>query len=254
MRDELDDDEIFVGYLPTPPRTLRFVRWVIALCLVLVPALAALLVLGTGGSGRGVAPLVQTEGEGLVGLLETEPYGVLWIPGESGPEGVLLVSQGKFGLGSQFDALDGTIVRVAGVILERDGQRMIELGTAPDAATLGDDVSSTLRSRAEASLGEVVVTGEIVDEKCWLGRMRPGGGRTHRACAQLCVAGGIPPVLVGTDADGHDVRALIVDEVGAPATEWVLPFVAEPVRVRGELVRDGSLTYVRTSTAHIARR
>jgi hypothetical protein len=179
---------------------------------------------------------------------------VLWVPGESGPEGVLLVSQGKFGLPSQFDPLDGTIVRAQGLVLARDGQRMIELGTAPVAATLADDVSSALRSRAEVSLGEVVVTGEIVDEKCWLGRMRPGGGRTHRACAQLCVAGGIPPVLVGTDAGGHDVRAVIVDEDGGPSTEWVLPFVAEPVSVRGELVRDGSLAYVRTSAAHIERR
>src|SRR5690349_6741268 len=107
MRD-VDDDEMFVGYLPTPPRTLRFVRRIIALCVVLVPALAALLVLGAGDTGHGLAPLAQTEGEGLVGLLELHPYGVLWVPGEAGPEGVLLVSQGKFGLGSQFDALDGT--------------------------------------------------------------------------------------------------------------------------------------------------
>jgi hypothetical protein len=254
MRDGTDDDEIFVGYLPTPPRTLRFVRVIIVLALVLAPALAAVLVLGAGDTGQGVSALAQTEGDGLVGLLELHPYGVLWAPSDHGPEGVLLVSQGKFGIGSQFAPLDGTIVRVQGLVLARDGQRMIELGTAPVPASLDDAVTLTLRERTLASEGEVLVTGEIVDEKCWLGRMRPGGGRTHRACAQLCVAGGIPPVLVGIDEHGHDVRAVIVDEDGAPSTEWVLPFVAEPVRVRGELVRDGSLAYVRTSAAAIERR
>ncbi len=253
MRDDVDDDELFVGYLKTPPRTLRFVRVVILAAVVLVPAIAALLVLGAGDTGHGVAPAVQTEGDGLVGRLETAPYGVLWIPGERGPEAVLLVSQGKFGIGSGFDALDGTIVSVRGLILERDGQRMVELGAPPQPAELEGDVARSLGERAERSEGEVLLTGEIVDEKCWLGRMRPGGGRTHRACAQLCVTGGIPPVLVGVDAEGHDVRAVVVDAEGAPSTEWVLPFVAEPVRLHGELVRDGTLSYVRTSAAQIER-
>jgi hypothetical protein len=254
MRDELDDDEIFVGYLPTPPRTLRFVRAIIVLTVIGVPAIAGLIVLGAGDTGRGIAPLAQTEEGGLVGVLETHPYGVLWVSSERGPEGVLLVSQGKFGIGSQFDSLDGTVVRVTGLVLERDGQRMIELGSPPVAAELATDVAEGLRTRTTTSDGEVIVSGEIVDEKCWLGRMRPGGGRTHRACAQLCVAGGIPPVLVGTDAEGHAVRAVIVDADGAASTEWALPFVAEPVRVRGELVHDGSLAYVRTSAAQIERR
>ena len=34
MREDADDDEIFVGYLPTPPRMLRFVRWIIVVVLV----------------------------------------------------------------------------------------------------------------------------------------------------------------------------------------------------------------------------
>ena len=252
MRD-LDDEEMFVGYLPTPPRTLRFERWLIVGAVVVVPSIAALLVMGQGDTAHGLAPGSSTEAGGLIGRLETRPYGVLWVPGEGGPEGVLLVSQGKFGIGSRFDALDGTIVSIQGYVLEREGQRLIELGMPPAPAELAADVSETLRVRAETSEGEVVVTGEIVDEKCWLGRMRPGGGRTHRACAQLCVSGGIPPVLIGIDAEGRDVRAVMVDETGAPATEWVLPFVAEPVRVHGELVRDGSLAYVRTSAPQIER-
>jgi hypothetical protein len=253
MRDDADD-EIFVGYLPTPPRILRFVRWIIVGALVLVPATAALLVLGAGDTGEGVAPLAQTEGNGLVGLLEAHPYGILWVPGDDGPEGVLLVSQGKFGIGSRFDALDGTIVAIQGLVMERDGQRMIELGAEPQPSTLDDAVVSGLRARTETVVGDVVVTGEIVDEKCWLGRMRPGGGRTHRGCAQLCVAGGIPAVLVGTDAEGHDVRAVVVDAHDGASTEWVMPFIAEPVEVHGVLVRDGSLAYVRTSASQIERR
>ena len=46
------------------------------------------------------------------------------------------------------------------------------------------------------SLGVATLRGEIVDSKCYLGAMKPGDQKTHKACATLCIRGGIPPVLV----------------------------------------------------------
>lgn len=243
-------DELFVGYLP-PPRTIRARIWIaIAALLVTVPLVALLAVTGSGSTGDAENG-TPTPDEGIVGRFEAEPYAVLWVPREgTGPEPILLVGQGKFGVPDHLDVLDGALVRVHGYVLERDGQRMVELGREPERVE-GD--AGALAVRASSTDGEVVVTGEVVDEKCWLGRMRPGAGRTHRACAQLCVAGGIPPVLVGRDAAGAAVRALIVDEHGAAATDWVVPYVAEPLRVRGELVHDGPLMYLRTSSRDLER-
>ncbi len=252
MRDELDD-EFFVGYLPTPPRTRRFAIGAAIFALVLALGVAALGVVGSGSTGAGFGAQGATPAGGVVGLLSTRPYGVLWVPSERGPEAVLLVSQGKFGIGDRYDALDGSVVSVAGYQLEREGRRMIELGGAPTPATLPEAQLATLRTRAEAHGGEVRITGEIVDEKCWLGRMRPGAARTHRACAQLCIAGGIPPVLVGTDAHGVGYAALVVGPDGAAIGEPLLPYVAEPVAVTGELVRDGDLDYLRVAPGGIER-
>lgn len=251
MRDDLD--EFFVGYLPTPPRTKRFALAVTALALVLALGAAVLGVVGAGSTGRGYGPQAQTPAEGVVGLLSTHPYGVLWVPSDHGPSAVLLVAQGKFGIGSRFDAMDGTVVRVSGYSLEREGRRMIELAGPPAAAELPPEALASLRERASVSSGTVRLTGELVDEKCWLGRMRPGAARTHRACAQLCVAGGIPPVMVGTDASGVAYAAIVVGPAGEAIGETVLPFLAEPVAVTGELVREGDLDYLRVAPGGLER-
>lgn len=251
MRDDLD--EFFVGYLPTPPRTKRFALAMSALALALALAAAVLGVVGSGSTGRGFGAQAQTPAEGVVGLLQAHPYGVLWVPSEQGPSAVLLVRQGKFGLGTQFDDRDGTLVRVTGYSLEREGRRMIELAAPPEPAELPAEQEASLRARSTTSSGTTRITGEIVDEKCWLGRMRPGAARTHRACAQLCVAGGIAPVIVGTDASGVAYAAIVVGPGGEAIGPEVLPFLAEPVAATGELVREGDLDYLRLAPMGLER-
>jgi hypothetical protein len=249
----MSDDEFFVGYLPTPPRTKRFAIGVAATMVTLGLAAAILGVVGEGSTGSGFGPQAQTPSEGVIGVLSTHPYGVLWTESEHGPSAVLLVRQGKFGIGSMFDAMDGTVVRVQGYVIEREGRRMIELGGAPVAAELPEATVASLRAHASAGPRSIRITGEIVDEKCWLGRMRPGAGRTHRACAQLCVAGGIPPVIVGTDESGVAYAAVVVGDHREAITETILPYLAEPVAVRGELVRDGDLDYLLVAPGGIER-
>ncbi len=251
MRDDLD--EFFVGYLPTPPRTKRFAIAMTALALSLALGAAVLGVVGSGSTGRGFGSQTQTPADGVVGLFEAHPFGVLWVPSDQGPSAVLLVSQGKFGIGTRFDDLDGTVVRAAGYSLEREGRRMIELGTPLVAAELPAAQLASLRARTSTSSGTTRITGELVDEKCWLGRMRPGAARTHRACAQLCVAGGIPPVIVGTDANGVAYAAIVVGTDGAAITDAILPYLAEPVVVTGELVREGDLDYLRLAPGGLER-
>jgi hypothetical protein len=251
MRDDLD--EFFVGYLPTPPRTKRFTLAVTALALALALGAAVLGVVGSGSTGSGFGPQAQTPAEGVVGLLQTHPYGVLWVPSDAGPSAVLLVSQGKFGIGSRFDDLDGTVVRVQGYSLQREGRTMIELGGPPTAAELPAEQLASLRARASTPPVTIRITGEIVDEKCWLGRMRPGAARTHRACAQLCVAGGIPPVIVGTDAAGVAYAAIVVGSDGAAIGDRLLPYLAEPVALTGALVREGDLDYLRLAPEGLER-
>jgi hypothetical protein len=87
-------------------------------------------------------------------------------------------------------------------------------------------------------LGPVQWTGEIVDSKCFFGVMNPGNGKVHRDCAARCISGGIPPAFLVRDSRGHTVTVLLA--------QWrheMLDHIAEPVAIRGRLVRSaGRLT------------
>lgn len=255
-----DDDEFFVGYLPTPPRTRRFALGAGAAAIALV-ALSGVAIAGTMTSpGSGVTPFHGPEH--FVGVLSAHPYGVLWTlsDDERSLRAILIVRGGKLGMPPQAATLDGAVVAIDGGLLDRDGHRMIELAHLPEAST-ELDAARVARIRAllaepPETLGEVELRGEIVDSKCYLGRMRPGGGRTHRACAQLCVAGGIPPVLVTRDhASGTEQHYLLVRADAEPAElgRAVLPYLAEPVALRGRLERRGDLLVLAIDPATIRR-
>ena len=89
-------------------------------------------------------------------------------------------------------------------------------------------------------LGEVRLTGEIVDSKCYFGVMNPGNGKVHRDCAVRCLSGGIPPAFLVRDSAGTAQTLLLGN--------WkreLLEHVAEAVTLHGRLERSsGRLTLV----------
>ena len=92
-----------------------------------------------------------------------------------------------------------------------------------------------------------------MDSKCFMGVMKPGEGKVHRACAAMCIAGGIPPMLVVDQSDGRRYGYILVDHAGGPAAQLVLENVAVPVSVFGQLQRRGDLTYLRIAPNGIKR-
>ena len=70
---------------------------------------------------------------------------------------------------------------------------MLELSSIKAKPELDAHTERALAGLLPRPLGSLQIEGEIVDIKCWLGRMKPGDGRTHRACGQFCIQGGIPP-------------------------------------------------------------
>ena len=245
------DAEFFVGYLPIPPRTRRFAIIAAVLLSALALGAGAGAVITTGAHARGVEPFVS--GEPHVGLLTIAPEPVLWMDDATvtgGVRGVLLAGGGKHGIPSQLRALDGHIVRLNGLRLSRDGHWMLEVYQGEDApGALSPELEARLRERPSESLGEVTLSGEIVDAKCHLGRMRPGTGRTHRACAQYCVAGGIPALLVTRAADGTETPYLLGGPDRESIRDRVLTYLAEPVRVTGRVTREGDLLILSTDPA-----
>lgn len=251
MRDEelerLAKADFFVGYLPMSRAQKRF-AWAAALVvLVLFLAGGVAAALFQRSPGEDLAP--YRTGVALDGLLVGAPYPMLRVREDGRVRHVLLVTGSKFVWRPPAERV-GRPVRLRGALLERGGSRMLEV-FGHDAAEV--EGLAALEAVAPEPLGEVTLAGEIVDSKCYFGRMRPGGGRTHRACAQLCVAGGIPPVLV-TRGRGGEAHYLLASEAGGSVAAEVLPYVAEPVRVRGSLERVGSdLLVLRIDPSEIER-
>lgn len=79
--------------------------------------------------------------------------------------------------------------------------------------------------------------GEIVDTKCYLGAMKPGRGKPHRACASLCIRGGVPAALLVRTRSGERALIHLMNALGQPVGREVLEFVGEAVEVTGLLRR-----------------
>ena len=104
---------------------------------------------------------------------------------------------------------------------------------------------------AVRSAAPVTLRGEIVDPKCYLGAMKPGEGKTHKACAVRCISGGIPPTLVCWDASGKSTYYVLVDEDGEAANEVFLDVIGQPVEVTGTTYQLEDLVILQTSRSSV---
>lgn len=238
----LREDEFFIGYASSvPPRTAsNLQRWVAAM---VAASLLAAAVLASSFRPAGTA-IWSDEPQAIVGQLLEKPYPMLRVVDVNGRiERYLLVATGKHGAQPNIAGRDGQIVSVWGTTLARDGRRMIELADdpGPGRTKVIEPAAAVLPPVAASQLGSVTLTGEIVDPKCYLGAMKPGEGKVHKACAIRCIAGGIPPMLIAAEMARNPQLAaanshyLLVDSTGGAVNTRVLPFVAEPVEITGTL-------------------
>ncbi|MFK7829863.1 MAG: hypothetical protein AB8B57_08810 [Congregibacter sp.] len=238
--------DFFVGYLPTP-RSLRiFYR-------VLLP----LLIVAGGLLAYRFATQQQSAGEGqwnpaefasMEGLLLADPYPVLHL---ADGQSVLLVRAGKASAMQHVEPFVDQHVRIRGVPIERGGWMMLEVYSADDVQKWSPE--QLLLPPAAQSAQEVSYAGEIVDSKCFLGVMKPGSGKVHRACAAMCLTGGLPPMLVVSDPEGNKYGYMLLNAEGGSASRELVPDVAIPVTVSGTLEVRGDLTYLRMHPGGVTR-
>jgi hypothetical protein len=240
-----DTDEFYIGWLSPPPAYRRFVRWSAAGSLVLAGLAAAAIALGQRTPGKGIW---DPDSQAMVGLIQPVPYPVLLLPADRGhPRGraVLLVSEGKFGAARRAAPFAGRLVRARGTLLTRDGRSMLELATQADALELVGGESELTREtpnpHAPHGGRRVALRGEVIDPKCYLGAMKPGDGKTHKACAALCIRGGIPPMLLSTGPDGRSNYYLLAGLADEPLHERLAPFAGDRVAVSGTVWLLGDL-------------
>lgn len=230
--------EMYVGYLGMPARHGRFVRGMVAAVFAVVVGVGGLIAGVQRDPGGGVWE--TGEAREWEGVLIEEPYPVL-IDAEGSAH--LLVGVGKFGVKDRVAGLSGR-ARIRGYALERDGRRMIEVLDGDDGIEALEENAGRIGMDIELVREHLELAGEVLDSKCYLGAMKPGDGKGHKACATLCIEGGIPPMLFVDGKDGSRETYLLVDAEGESARNIVLEFVGEPVVVKGRVGKIADLDVV----------
>ncbi|MHC4262932.1 MAG: hypothetical protein ACYSWX_10455 [Planctomycetota bacterium] len=251
------DDDFYVGYLERMPTSVGTrVRRTIVLIAALAVLTATALAVRQRATGDGTYEFGIDRP--FAGHVELVPYPTLRVPrpgADAGYSRYPVVAFAKFGAHEALAPHQGEWVELRAALVHRDSVTMLEL---VDGSVTPTTPPATLPAEPEAAPRRPIeVEGEIVDSKCFLGAMKPGLGRSHKACAELCVRGGIPPLMVGLQIDGERsgefVKALLVGPGGTTLNAAVLPLIAESVRVRGELEERDGLHLLHTDPGRIER-
>jgi len=184
----------------------------------------------------------------ISGILVDGPYPYLiTAPSAAYPRGhtLLLTGQAKFGLDADVRAFVGRHVEVVGLYMKRGGIDMLELSDVPKPVA-----PATAFTVPDAEpLGTWRITGELCDGKCWIGWMRPGGGLAHKACANVCLIGQVPPVLVSTGDVAGSQFLLPLAPDGKMLADGFRDLVGVRATYEGEVSRVGDLLIFRTDVA-----
>ena len=249
----------FIGYINKLPAGLKgFLGIVIASLFAGFAGIALALTLTQDDPGPGGFRFdlgYQT----LTGVIEQGPYPVLRLPPSAGyPDGhaIMLSGQGKNGVRQQAAQFAGQVVDAGGILLKRGDLDMLQVGGEVGIRTSETGLApqdADFRPSDPVDLGVWRLTGEICDGKCYAGAMRPGRGLAHRACANVCLIGGIPPVFVSTAPVAGRNFLLLGDLAGNPLPASLMRNVAQLIRIDGAVERRGDLLVFKIDPATLER-
>ncbi len=240
------DRDFFVGWLGVLPQSYKPVIRKFVPSFFLVGLLAITLISFNSKkirmSSYNYDQVAEYQGElraspfPMLRTLQRDEYG--------NPQVVLypLVKEGKHGVdadlarlfkGRESQSVAGATIK--GRIISRDGQVAMELAGVDDNIILSDEMPAiplldfTVRN-------DTILTGQIIDPKCYLGVMNPGEGKPHRECAINCIRGGIPPAFITEDSPEKKYYILVGEE-GQKINQHVLFAVGEPVQLSGKVLK-----------------
>ena len=235
------DPGFFVGYFSkVPPAYGRFNLAAGAGLVVLFAVLALLLGRGTDIAGQG--QVFSGSEVTMSGTIRLTPYPLLLVgPDSAHPLGraIMLAGEGKNrppGLSEQQD------LRISGFALQRGSLDMLLVGQV-------EPFPNNTMLPASTAMGRWRVSGEICDGKCAAGVMHPGTGLAHKACANLCIDGGLPPVLEMRVPVLGTSFLLLANRDGGPVPAAFRDLTALPVELEGEIEQLGDIFVLKADWA-----
>lgn len=241
------NDEFFVGYLPTPKGLALFYKVITPVLIILVLGFGYWFSKSQPSAGTGVWDL---SGPATVsGYLTVDPYPVIHFVGDE-KRSVILVQQGKKSANPIAKPFAKQWVSVSGIAINRGDWSMLEL---PATAVFEVNTQQPAIDFSAEALGNITLQGEIIDSKCFLGVMKPGAGKAHRACAAMCLRGGMPPMFVVTNGSGERFGYLLMHANGDSASLDLVEHVGLPVELSGSLEKRGDMLYLRYDKTAVSR-
>ncbi len=247
----MTDKPFFVGYLGLS-QGMRVLFLVMAVLGIAAGAGLSMLIAGTQDDPGPAALRFDFGRQTVTGIVELTPTPILHVTEgtENIPVGhtLMLSGQGKNGALPRARPLDGQLAVASGVLLTRGDLDMLQLRGGSNGLAAADGAAQGPAPMPEP-LGRWRLAGEISDGKCAAGAMRPGLGLAHKACANLCIANGLPPVFISSQpVEGADFM-LIAGEAEAPMPAELYNWVAEYVVLEGDLARHGDLLVLTVDTS-----
>lgn len=242
----------FVGYLPIPARLRRFLV-LASVAVIAIFVTTGLLIGSTQDAPEASGFRFDYGRQTVTGVIELTPYPLLRVtegndliqPGKT----LMLTGAGKSGVDDRAVALDGQLATISGVVLQRGTIDMMQLRGGAQGLSAAEGAVPDMITEP---LGRWQVTGEICDGKCLNGAMRPGRGLAHKACANLCLLGDVPPVFVSTQpVEGREFM-LITGPDGTRLPASAYHFIGQFISLEGELERRGDMLVLRMDPATLA--
>lgn len=244
----MKQDEFYIGWQPKAPDSYRkYVRWAIMAVTVLVIGAgfsSALLQKRFSSSKFEYGQLTEVTGiyqqypvPSLKVVSKEDAFGnttYITMPlvgyGKSGADGVIADLEKENNL-----TLDKKQVTFHGTLIYNDGKTILQIDKNDHPLIKAGDEEQA--NPVVTNLGEVELTGEILDPKCYFGVMKPGMGKPHRDCAVRCIEGGISPVFYVRNEKGETDYYLIVGANGEKINDKLKDYIAEPVTVKAKAVK-----------------
>jgi hypothetical protein len=230
----------FIGWSSrTALPRLGFLSLILATLIIGFAALAFALGVTVDDPGGGDF----TGDKDITGIMIADPYPM--IVTDTDHHTIPLSGGGKRGVQADARALDGKHVRATGAGVKRGDRDMLLVDTLkPEPGPPETPVHEPL--------GTWRLTGEICDGKCSLGVMRPGNKPVHKACANVCLLGGVPPVFITTTPLFGTRYVLMSDPHNHALPDSLRDWVGITSQIDGQLERIGDALIFRADLASAA--
>jgi hypothetical protein len=233
----------FVGYFKKMPTDVKaLMRGFIIFFVAGMASAGVLLALNSESPGAGNYA-DELQGGHLVGTMEVRPYPILRVPADGArpARAIMLAGSGKFGVDDRALPLAGKAAQVGGIFVKRGDIAMLLISGRDGLKPAGPQAKAQPGTTPNEDLGRWRLTGEICDGKCSAGAMKPGTGLAHKACANLCISGGVPPVFVSTAPVRGHTFFLLASKDGGPMPAAMLDKTGVSIVLEGSIERRDDL-------------